>query len=116
MQLAPLGLGGPIQRLGRDITHQVIVLNKPPGPAPGEFQHGEIGALCQGRDLVGICVGRGVNRRSTRGHVRHRPRVMRGDDSPGQADIGQIAAIGVDPRIELDRRAGQSKAPSRAGA
>ena len=41
---------------------------------------------------------------------------MRGEQLPGQGDIRQITAIGVDKGIENDGRAGQDEAFSRFGA
>jgi hypothetical protein len=40
---------------------------------------------------------------------------MRRDDPPGQRDIGEIVAKGVDARIERQGRTGQAKTVSRAG-
>jgi hypothetical protein len=41
---------------------------------------------------------------------------MRREHAPGERNVREIVAIGVDPGVERDRRADQAKTVSRAGA
>ena len=76
-----------------------------PGPAAGNVQHREFIARLQFRgDLrVGPRLKADDRCVRTRG-PDHRPRVMGREQLPGERNVGNVAAIGVDPLIENDRR------------
>jgi hypothetical protein len=44
-----------------------------------------------------------------------RPGIMRGDDAAGERDIGDVAAIGVDPRVQCRRGTSELEPVTRAG-
>ncbi len=46
--------------------------------------------------------------------IDHRADITGRKDAAGKRDIRQVGPIGVEPRIERDRRAGQPKAFNRA--
>jgi hypothetical protein len=46
--------------------------------------------------------------------IDHRPGITGREDAAGKRNIRQVGAMGVEPRVERDRRAGEPKAFNRA--
>jgi hypothetical protein len=110
MQLG-FGEGG-----GVDIADAVTRLDIAPGAAAGIFEHREAVTRLQRGDGFGIGGGRGAHRRRRRAAAAQQgTRIMGRENLPGEADIGDIVAIGVDRRIEGQRRPGQPEPFIRSG-
>ena len=87
-----------------------------PGPAAGEVEHGELITGHEGRDDIGFVGRLGPHGGSAvAGGSDHRPCIMGREELAGQGDVGDVAAIGVDPLVEDDRGAAERKTLSRAG-
>ncbi len=86
-----------------------------PGPIAGDVQHGELlagGELGQRLAVIGAGAAQGGGGREAAGQGTG---VMGGDQLAGQRDIGDVLAIGMDARIERQRRPGEAEALSCAG-
>src|SRR5688500_11851485 len=87
-----------------------------PGPAAGQVEHCEFLARLEWRDNLRLRAGPLPDRaRARAAPPRDRPGIMRREQLARQRDVGDVGAIGVDARIELERRAAQGESLSRAG-
>lgn len=111
MQLCGIG-----ERRRLDIADVVARLDIAPGPAARIFEHrepiarGELGNRFGGRRRHGAHGGGGGA-----AFTKQRPRIMRRENLAGQRDVGDVLAVGVDARIERQRRPGQPESLIRSG-
>lgn len=114
--MQPGVLGGVGQCAGVDIADQMAGLDVAPGPAAGIFEHREGIARGQLGDRLGLRGGRRANRRR---RVPACPEqgtgIMGRKNLPGQRNVGNILAVGVDARIERERWPGQPESLIRCG-
>ena len=112
-----VGRGGRVGELDRlDIADDMVGRAIAPGPARSIFEHRE---RFSGKKL-GDRLALSVRLAADEGGVgaaaaQNGPGEMRRDDPAREGDVGEIASVGVDSRIERQGRAGQPEALSRAG-
>jgi len=98
-------LGGVGQRVGVDIADQMARLDIAPGPAARIFEHRESVSGRKLGDRLGLGGGRDPDRRRGRpAGAQQRPRIMRRENLPGEGDVGDVLAVGVDSRVKRQRR------------
>jgi len=117
MQWAKGGPSGGIgERAGLDVADEMAGLDIAPGPAAGIFEHRERIARGELGDRLGVRGRRGADaRRRDAGLAQQGPGVVGRENLPGQRDVGDVLAVGVDARIERQRRPGQLESLIRSG-
>ena len=113
MRSAPIG---GLEQIRRDVADMMVRTAVAPGPVARDVQHCELVARMQLRDRFGIQSRPSPNGSGAgAGSLDHRAGVVGREQLAGQSDVGDVAAIGVDPLVQQDRRAGEREALSRAG-
>jgi len=105
------------QRIERDIADIAVVRAEAPGPVAARIDHRETFAAQQfgnGDRFVGGALA--DRRYDGETAMIERTRIMRGEDTVGERDVGDVAADRVDAAVEPERRSGQREPLRRARA
>src|SRR3546814_14986474 len=99
-----------------DIADIMVVAAIAPGPTAGEFEDGELLARQELGSRLALARRRGKNEGRTRAALPdERAGVVRREELAGEGHIGEVAAIGVDARVEDQGGAGETEKPSKIG-
>ena len=102
--------------VGKQVTDPVVRAAISPCPAAGDIEQRELLAAVHLEHALGAFGGARIDDRSGReAQAADRARIMRRVQLPRQRDVGEIAAKGVNARVERDRGPRKRETLSRAG-
>src|SRR3546814_15077193 len=94
----------------------MVVAAIAPGPTAGEFEDGELLARQELGSRLALARRRGKNEGRTRAALPdERAGVVRREELAGEGHIGEVAALGVDARVEDQGGAGETETLRCAG-